>query len=69
MKPKRPETATDATPRKACVKCRAVKPETEFYHVTAGYPWRQGTCKDCHNTQSLAALRRKRARLFSDTPS
>lgn len=62
MKPFKPEHATPETPRKACRKCEQVKPETDFYRVTTGYPWRASACKDCHNANSLAALRRRRIR-------
>jgi len=62
MKCTKPEIATADTPRKVCRMCQVEKPETEFYRVANGYPWRQSTCKVCHNARSLAALNRRRAR-------
>ncbi len=50
-------------PIKPCIKCQEEKPETDFYLLARGYPWRSNVCKVCHCAQSLAALRRRRADL------
>lgn len=67
MKHTKPEIATADTPRKVCRVCQVEKPETDFYRVAAGYSWRQTACKVCHNTQSLAAINRRRAQARSPT--
>lgn len=54
-------------PSKPCIKCHEEKPETEFYLMARGYPWRSNVCKVCHCARSLAAVNRRRSQTRGGT--